>query len=469
MSETVTVTQLNNRAKNLISSSPALTDIWVNGEISNLTRASSGHYYFTLKDSGSEIRAAMFKGSRQRIDFEPKDSMKVSAFGSVDIYVPRGSYQFIVQTMRPAGIGELFLAYEELKKKLEAEGLFEQSRKRPLPRYPRRIGVVTSETGAVIHDIIMTSASRFPADIILAPSMVQGEGAADTIVKGIELLNRYGVDIVVVARGGGSLEDLWSFNEEKVARAIASSKAPVVSAVGHETDFTIADFVADVRAPTPTGAAAIMLRDRMETSSEVVALVKRANIALRAVTERMYHRFQLVDAKLSPQKALSDIGMRCMHLDELYSRARSSVEGRMSAMRHRFDVADAKLSPGSALDRMEIMSASVENSYQRIESSLSRRMDASAARLESVSGRLSALDPRNVLSRGYGMVTSSDGTVVTSVSGLKEGCTVSIGFRDGSAEAEIKEVSRDERVRGQGRADGLRGEHGGPRGAGEEA
>ena len=224
MQETVTVTQLNNRARNILTNSPAVRDIWVNGEISNLTKASSGHYYFTLKDPGSEIRAAMFARSRMRIDFEPKNSMKVSAFGSVDIYVARGSYQFIVETMRPAGIGDLYLAFEALKKKLEAEGLFDQSRKRPLPRYPRRIGVVTSETGAVIHDIITTSASRFPADIYLAPSMVQGDGAAETIVKGIELLNRFDVDVIIVARGGGSLEDLWPFNEEAVARAYAASE-----------------------------------------------------------------------------------------------------------------------------------------------------------------------------------------------------------------------------------------------------
>ena len=264
MSETITVTQLNTRVKDMITSSPAVRDVWVEGEISNLKKYPSGHYYMTLKDAGSEIRAVLFANSRFRVDFEPKDNMKVSAFGRVDMYVPRGQYQFIIDTMRKSGLGDLFLRYEALKRKLEAEGLFDQARKRPLPKYPRRIGVVTSQTGAVIHDIITTSATRFPADIILAPAQVQGDGAAQTIVAGMELLNRHGVDVIIVGRGGGSLEDLWPFNEEMVARAIARSKAPVVSAVGHETDFTIADFVADARAPTPTGAAAIILRDRSE-------------------------------------------------------------------------------------------------------------------------------------------------------------------------------------------------------------
>ena len=344
MPETVTVTQLNNRTKNILRGSPAVTDIWVNGEISNLTRASSGHYYFTLKDEGSEIRAAMFARSRQRIDFEPKENMKVSAFGSVDIYIQRGSYQFIVETMRPSGIGDLYLRFEALKRKLEAEGLFEQSRKRPLPRYPRTIGVVTSETGAVIHDIITTSASRFPADIVLAPSMVQGEGAAETIVRGIGLLNRYGVDVIVVARGGGSIEDLWPFNEESVARAIAASTAPVVSAVGHETDFTIADFVADLRAPTPTGAAALILRDRLETGRQLADDMARASRALGSVLDRMRHRFDVADAKLSPQSAERDLSLRAMELDDLSSRADGALTGMLADMRRRFEVVDARLS-----------------------------------------------------------------------------------------------------------------------------
>ena len=443
MSETVTVTQLNSRVKTILSGSPAVRDLWVNGEISNLKKYPSGHYYFTLKDPGSEIRAVMFAHSRQRIDFEPKENMKVSAFGSVDMYVQRGAYQFVVESMRPAGVGDLYLAFEALKKKLEAEGLFEESRKRPLPRYPRTIGVVTSEKGAVIHDIITTSGSRFPADILLAPAMVQGEGAAASIVAGIRLLNRIGVDVIIVGRGGGSLEDLWAFNEEPVARAIASSEAPVVSAVGHETDFTIADFVADRRAPTPTGAAAIILRDRTEVLNQVNMDMARASRALMSALDRMRHRFDVLDARLSPEKALDDLSMKSMAVDDLASRADRSLEGRVSEMRRRYDVVNAKLSPSAGLERIGKMGDRVESLWVAVDNGVSRRMQSSESRLESLSGRLESLNPRNVLSRGYGLVTDAGGRAVTSIDDIQVGARVTVNMRDGRAEAEIKEKVRE--------------------------
>ena len=424
MAETVTVTQLNSRVKTILGNSPAVRDIWVNGEISNLKRYPSGHYYFTLKDPGSEIRSVMFAHSRQRIDFEPKENMKVSAFGSVDMYVQRGAYQFVVESLRPAGVGDLYLAFEALKKKLEAEGLFEQSRKRSLPRYPRTIGVVTSEKGAVIHDIITTSASRFPADIILAPALVQGEGAADSIVAGIRLLNRIGVDVIIVGRGG-------------------ASEAPVVSAVGHETDFTIADFVADVRAPTPTGAAAIILRDRTEIMNQVVTDMARASRALSGSLDRMRHRFEVLDARLSPEKALDDLSMKSMALDDLMNRSQNALNGKVGDMRRRYEVVNAKLSPVAGLSRIDVLRGRVDSLCSRAESATVRRMEGSGARLESLSGRLDSLNPMNVLSRGYGMVTM-DGTAITSVDDIEVGGMVRIHLRDGSAAAQIKEKEKDD-------------------------
>ena len=460
MSETLTVTQLNTRVKEIFGSDPGLHDIWVNGEISNLTKASSGHYYFTLKDATSEIRCAMFAGSRRRIDFEPTANMKVSAFGRLDMYVPRGSYQFIVETMRRSGIGDLYLAYEQLKRKLEAEGLFDRSRKRPLPLYPKTIGVVTSPTGAVIHDIIMTSASRFPADILLAPALVQGEDAAQSIVAGIELLNRMDVDVIIVGRGGGSIEDLWAFNEEPVARAIAASRVPIVSAVGHETDFTIADFVADVRAPTPTGAAAIILRDRMEIMKQIEGDMARANSAVENRLKSMRSSFEVLDAKLSPARAYESLQMRCMHLDELSSRCDSALKGTVDRMRHRFEILDSRLSPEKGLSDIGILRQRVENDLDRISSTTAHRLEVSDSRLKAVgerpslaiarilgeSGssvgslekRLEGLNPLNVLGRGYTMVTSDKGEVITSLSGLETGDIVRISMRDGSASAEIR-------------------------------
>ncbi|AIZ56567.1 exodeoxyribonuclease 7 large subunit [Candidatus Methanoplasma termitum] len=417
MAETITVTQLNTRVRSILSESPAVKDIWVMGEISNLKKYPSGHYYFTLKDSGSEIRGVMFKPSRGRIDFEPQDNMKVSAFGRVDLYVERGSYQFIVETMQRSGVGDLYLAYEALKKKLEAEGLFDSSRKRKLPLYPKVIGVVTSPTGAVIHDIITTSGRLFPADILLYPAQVQGKGAAESIVKGIESLNKEGVDIIIVGRGGGSIEDLWAFNEEVVARAIASSEAPIISAVGHETDFTIADFVADVRAPTPTGAAELALRDRKEVNKHLDTDMIRLNKSLLRVLDRMHYRFRILDSKLDPKRAEQKVSMHSMRLDELYSRMNSALIGKAETSRRRFIKADSKM-----------------------DTRIQRMLENSNKDLQRYSERLESINPMKVLDRGYALVTDYDGTALTSSRQVHIGKEINIILKDGKAEAKVKKV-----------------------------
>lgn len=417
MSDAITVTQLNNRTKAILGGSAAVNDIWVIGEISNLKKYGSGHYYFTLKDGSSEIRAVMFRGNRSRLDFEPQDAMKVMAFGSAEIYVERGAYQFVVGTMRKTGVGDLYLAFEALKKKLESEGLFEASRKRPLPAYPKTIGVVTSSTGAVIHDIITTSGRRFPADILLAPAQVQGEGAAESIAAGIDLLNRENVDVIIVGRGGGSLEDLWAFNEETVARAIASSRIPVISAVGHETDFTIADMVADVRAPTPTAAAELALRDKKEIKMQIDRDVLRLNRSLSGILEKMEGRFRILDSKLSPKRAEEKVGMYTIRVDDLSIRLTSSLKGYTERMRNRLVLPDS-----------------------RLEAVMADRMSRSEQRVEYLSDRLEGLNPYRVLGRGYSFVTGADGKAITSASGMKAGSDVTIGFRDGIAEARVNRV-----------------------------
>ena len=465
MESVFTVTQLNTRVRGMLKSSPELQDIWVSGEISNLTRAASGHYYFVLKDAGSEIRCALFSRSRSRMDFEPADNLKVQAFGGLDIYVQRGSYQFIVENMRRSGIGDLHLRFEEMKRRLESEGLFSPSHKRPLPRYPRRIGVVTSETGAVIHDIIMTSSTRFPADIVLAPSMVQGEGAARTIVAGIKLLECYGVDVIIVARGGGSLEDLWPFNEESVARAIYACKVPVVSAVGHETDFTIADFVADVRAPTPTGAAAIILRDRKETSDQIDRDMAVAEKALSSVMERMRRRFDVADAKLSLEAASNDLCMRSMDLDSVWSSVEWGLRGVLSRMRERLSEVQSRISPSIALSRLSVLSARLSTMESEIERLSSGKLAESSSRLNELSAQLEALNPSRVLDRGYGIVVDSEGRAVSSVDGLAVGESIGIRMRGGSATAEVKGIRKDRdegygRIQERGRRHELRDGHG---------
>ncbi|MED4602401.1 exodeoxyribonuclease VII large subunit, partial [Paenibacillus validus] len=260
------IKELNRVIKNKLEADDALQNVWVRGEISNFTHHSSGHMYFTLKDADSRLKSIMFASYNQRLGFIPKEGTKVLACGNISVYERDGAYQFYVTQMQPDGIGSLYLAYEQLKKKLEAEGLFAPERKKPIPAFPRAIGVITSPTGAAVRDIIITLQRRYPSvPVLLYPVLVQGKQAAPSIVRAVEEMNRLNeVDVLIVGRGGGSLEELWAFNEEIVARAIYASVLPVISAVGHETDFTIADFVADLRAATPTAAAELAVPHHLE-------------------------------------------------------------------------------------------------------------------------------------------------------------------------------------------------------------
>ncbi len=417
MEETINVTQLNTRVKNLINNAPGVTDVWVTGEISNFKLYTSGHSYFTMKDNGSEIRCVMFKSAKARIDFEPCDNMEITAFGSVDIYVDRGSYQFMVQTMRRGGVGNLYAEFEKLKKKLEAEGLFDQKRKRKLPIYPKVIGVVTSQTGAVIHDIVTTTGRRFPADILLAPAKVQGDDASRSIAAGIELLNRVGVDVIIVGRGGGSMEDLWAFNEETTVRAIASSKIPTISAVGHESDFTLSDLAADVRAATPTAAAEIALKDKKELINQLNNDTIRLNRALSYSIEKMRSRFNKIDSKLSPRRAEEMVAMKTMLLEHISTKLASSLRNIVEVMHRRYGIVEMRLK--NASDQL---------------------MQSKIRKMENLNNRLESLDPYKVLGRGYSMVTDEDGRPLTSAKSIDRDMEITVRMRDGEIDAKIKEI-----------------------------
>lgn len=282
----VTVGALTKYIKRKFEVDPHLRDLWIKGEISNFKYHSRGHMYFTLKDEQARIQAVMFAGYNQYLSFRPEDGMKVLVRGEISVYEPSGNYQIYVKEMQPEGIGNLYLAYEQLKKRLEAEGLFSAEHKKPIPAFPRYIGVVTSPTGAAIRDILTTIRRRYPiATVILFPTLVQGEEAAGSIVRSIEKANELGyIDVLIVGRGGGSIEELWAFNEEAVARAIFASKVPIISAVGHETDFTIADFVADLRAPTPTGAAELAVPHVTELMERIS---QRKLRLMRAMKEKL--------------------------------------------------------------------------------------------------------------------------------------------------------------------------------------
>src|SRR5947199_2200550 len=313
----LTVTQLAALVREALEG--GVGSVWVAGEISNLRRAPSGHVYFTLKDEQSQLGAVLFRSAAQVLAFRPADGMEVLVYGRVGLYPPRGALQLYVDTMEPRGLGALQLAFEQLKARLGAEGLFAAGRKRPLPRFPRAVGIVTALGGAVIHDMRTVLRRRWPAcRIVVRPVRVQGAGAGREVAAGIEDLNRLGgLDVLIVGRGGGSLEDLWAFNEEIAARAIAASALPVVSAVGHEVDFTIADFVADARAPTPTAAAALVVPDREEVTAGLVRAIPALESALARRVVRARERLGFLRRALGdPERRVADLALRVEDLDE---------------------------------------------------------------------------------------------------------------------------------------------------------
>lgn len=387
-----TVSQINSYVKKILDHNIILNNVWIKGEISNFKHHYSGHLYITLKDEGAVLKAVMFRGSAQSLAFEPSDGMKVLARGRISVYEAGGSYQLYIEEMMPDGIGELYTAYEQLKKQLEAEGLFAPEHKKPIPKFPSAVGVVTASTGAAVRDIINVITRRFPmAEIVLYPAQVQGTGAAESIVKAIEYFNvTGGVDTLIVGRGGGSIEDLWAFNEEITARAIFASKIPVISAVGHETDFTIADFAADLRAPTPSAGAeiavpsAIELRNRIDTDKNRLS----RNIAGRIENSRMLlKRFKMK----TPKGKIDDCNLR---LDALVKSMYSGFK--MKAM-------DARKN------------------------------------LSSASAKLDALSPLQTLSRGYSIPTFEDGSVIRSAEDMKQGMEFTLRMRDGKHGCIVKD------------------------------
>ncbi|SNQ62496.1 exodeoxyribonuclease VII large subunit [Candidatus Methanoperedens nitratireducens] len=320
-----------------------LSDVWIRGEISNFTNHNSGHRYFTLKDKSSQLQCVMFKWHGNNLRFELEHGMKVIVLGDIDVYEQRGQYQLRVRAIRPDGVGELYKAYEQLKNKLAMEGLFSPEHKKPLPEFPKRIGVATSPTGAVLHDILTVLKRRYPVNILFMPTVVQGEYAAESIVRSISALNNTDVDLIIIGRGGGSIEDLWAFNEELVARAVFNSKIPVISAVGHETDYTIADFVADVRAPTPSAAAEIAVPDRQELCNRISRIGDRlTEVQRRNLSDRTNYLAQL-KAAIEPGLLLDRVSHYMQYTDDIARRQALSVQRILEAKKSLFAVHAGKL------------------------------------------------------------------------------------------------------------------------------
>jgi len=391
------VSVINQYVKRLLESNKALSNIWMRGEISNFKRHSSGHLYFTLKDAGGQIAAVMFAADARKLNFRPADGMEVEVQGAVSLYEAAGKYQFYVRRMEMGGIGDLYQAFEAMKKKLEAEGLFDEGRKKPIPAYPRAVGIVTSRTGAAVRDIIQIAKRRNPGiRLVLYPALVQGEGAARTIIRGIRVLDEMeDVDTIIVGRGGGSIEDLWPFNEEAVARAIAACRTPVISAVGHETDFTIADFVSDLRAPTPSAASELAVRDVREILSMLEADAR--------------HRRQMASDRIQKE--------------------RRNVEALAGRLR--------LLSPQSQIRAARMK---VDLDVQAMARAIRLKTERSRTRLAKSTAQLELLSPLHPLSKGYAMITDGEGRILSGIKALREGQEIEVTMKDGAARAKVQSI-----------------------------
>jgi exodeoxyribonuclease VII large subunit len=433
-----TVSELNRTVRDLLEG--GLGAVWIEGELSNIARPASGHLYFSLKDRDAQVRCAMFRGRNRLMDFRPDAGMQVRARARVSLYEARGDYQLIVEQMEPAGAGALARAFEELKKRLDAEGLFAQDRKRALPRMPRRIGIITSPSGAAVRDVLKVLARRFPAiPVVIYPVQVQGERAATAIARMIETAGRRAdCDVLLLVRGGGSLEDLWPFNEEAVARAVVASAIPVVSGVGHEVDVTIADFAADVRAPTPSAAAELVVPDAGELLQTLDRLRRRLEAAARAFLRRREERRRNVESRLRrqhPERRLQQLQQR---RDELELRLRRIVRHAITARRDRLDRIEARLRRASPITRIERLRERMVHARRRLDAAVRADLNRRDARLAALSRALEAVSPLATLGRGYALVrTAEDGRAVTDAREVQPGQHLDIHLARGRLEADV--------------------------------
>ncbi len=397
----LTVAQLNAYIKQMIDSNDLLSNVWIKGEISNFTNHyKTGHFYFTIKDPDSLIRAVMFKSAASKLKFLPENGMKILARGRVSAFVRDGQYQIYVEAMEPDGVGSLYIAFEQLKRKLEAEGLFSPARKKPLPKIPTRVGIITSPTGAAVRDMINVTKRRFPyAALTLFPSLVQGADAPAQLIAGVNYFNAHkSVDVIIIGRGGGSIEDLWAFNDEALARAVAASEIPVISAVGHETDFTICDFAADMRAPTPSAAAEIAVPDTAELKRKIGNIVGHMELSLTKRIGSSREQLSMLAksrALTSPKNFIDDKRMALLSLS-------GALEAQM------------KLSVTNKRTQFAALTASLE-----------------------------ALNPMSVISRGYSAVFDGEGKLIKSTAQIKSGDRFTFRTTDGRVVGEAIDVIKD--------------------------
>jgi exodeoxyribonuclease VII large subunit len=437
----VTVSELTSSIRGILESS--FGDIWVEGEISNCRLWNTGHLYFTLKDGGAQIRAVMYRSAVRYLKFKAEDGLHVIARGRLGLYEPKGEYQLLCDHLLPAGLGALQLAFEQLKKKLQAEGLFDQARKRPLPALPAKIGIVTSLEGAALRDIIKVLSRRHPTlHLVIRPTRVQGDGAAADIAEAIRAIARVkDVEVIIVGRGGGSAEDLLPFNQEPVARAIANCKLPVVSAVGHEVDFTIADFVADVRAPTPSAAAEIVIAAKEELEARIDRNGQRLRSAMAAAVERRRTRLHVLASRRGLAGVPARLAMRGRHVAELTHQLESAMRLTVARREREFRALRLRLEACDLRRRLTAIRGRLDAAHGRLQGAISRRHDRAHARLGAMAARLESLSPLAVLGRGYAVCWNADRTaIIRRASSVQRGDRVAVVLHEGELECQTIDV-----------------------------
>ena len=437
------ITALNRAIKNMFDSKPELNRVYIKGEISNFKHHSRGHLYFTLKDENSRIAAVMFASSASKMTFEPEDGMKVLVCGRVTVYEANGGYQIYVEQMDLDGIGNLYLEYEKLKKKLEEQGLFRIEHKKPIPKFPRKIGIITAPTGAAIRDILSTIKRRYPlCETILFPALVQGVGAKESIVEQIKRAQDFDLDVIICGRGGGSIEDLWAFNEECVARAIYDSKIPIISAVGHEIDFTIADFVADLRAPTPTGAAEMAVPNLVDLKTLINQYTIRLNETIKTIINYNYKRLDNIRNAYVLKNPMALYEVKEQKLDNYIDRLNKRIMTLLNDYKVRLDNIKKAYVLKNPLATYEVKKEKIGNYQKILNKIIINKIDNSKHKFEIIVNKLDLLNPLNILSKGYSLVTI-DGLVVKDTSKIKVDDVVDIRLHKGNIKAIVKEIDKD--------------------------
>jgi exodeoxyribonuclease VII large subunit len=414
--------------------------MWVEGEISNCRLWNTGHLYFTLKDTGAQIKAVMFRSALRQLRFAPADGLRVVARGRVSVYEPKGEYQIVCEHLEPEGLGALQLAFDQLKARLTKEGLFDERRKRPLPALPRKIGVVTSLDGAAVRDIIKVLRRRYPnAHLVIRPTRVQGEGAALDIARAMTAIGTvHGVDVVIVGRGGGSIEDLWAFNEEVVARAIAGCPVPTISAVGHETDVTIADFVADLRAPTPSAAAEMVVARKDDFWSRIDRLSHRVDTAVASRLHRLEARLRTIEARPGFGGFHARVALRGRHAAELTHELSGALRDRIAAHHRAYQTLRRALDARDPRRRFAEMRTRLVGADGRLGTALARRRHAADTRLRDAAARLDSLSPLAVLGRGYAVCWNEDRTaIIRNAAAVRVGDRVSVTLQHGELHCDV--------------------------------